>query len=211
VTAAPRLLTLLASLALAGTGCTSSPAEEGLRRPWLVTVYYTAVEALHRGPPAPVSGCPVLDCEHGDEPLGEYPQGFLDAVREEGTGRITRGPNAGRYLNGSHNVGYWLDDAPRDAHRRPLEPYPRAAADGLPDDTTLRLVDCGTLDSGEPVPARVCDALRAGRWEIHDRFTPGQGGEQHIDLYIGEETGPDFTTSGALYVSLRDALFAVAD
>ncbi len=210
MTAPLRLFTLLASLALAGTGCTS-PTEDRLRRPWLVTVYYTAVEALHRDPPVPVRGCPATDCEKGDEPLGDYPKGFADAVRAEGTGRITSGPHAGRYLNWSHDVGYWLDDAPRDARGDPLQPFVSAAADGLPEDTKLRLLDCGRLDSGEPVPAQVCGSLRSGRWEIRDRFTPGLGGEQHIDLYIGEETGPGFTSSGALYVSLHDARFATTD
>jgi hypothetical protein len=211
VTTPLRLLTLVASLALAGTGCTS-PTEERLRRPWLVTVYYTAVEALHADPPVPVTGCTAAgDCENGDEPLGDYPKGFADAVREEGTGRITSGPHAGRYLNWSYNIGYWLDEAPRDAHGRPLQPFVSAAAGGLPDDTRLRLVDCGKLDSGDPVPEHVCEPLRSGNWEIRDRFTPGLDGEQHIDLYIGEETGPDFTSSGALYVSLHDARFAIAD
>lgn len=210
MTAPLRLLTVLASLALAGTGCTS-PTEDRLRRPWLVTVYYTAVEALHSDPPVPVDGCAAADCEKGDEPLGDYPKGFADAVRAEGTGRITSGPHAGRYLNWSHDVGYWLDDAPRDARGDRLQPFVSAAADGLPEDTRLRLVDCGKLDSGEPVPADVCERLRSGRWEIRDQFTPGLGGEQHIDLYIGEETGPDFTSSGPLYVSLHDARFATAD
>ncbi|MFL6127782.1 MAG: hypothetical protein ACJ73E_01805 [Mycobacteriales bacterium] len=205
------LLTLLASLALAGAGCTSSPAEEMLRRPWRVTVYYTAVQELHTDQPVMVRGCPTADCDDGDEPLGEYPKGFAEAVREEGTGRITTGPPATRYLNWSYDTGYWLDDAPRDAHGRPLEPFRSAAADGLPDGTELRLVDCGQLDSGEPVPADVCDSLRSGRWQIRDRFTPELGGEQHIDLYIGEESGPDFTSSGRLYVSLQDAHFGTAD
>jgi hypothetical protein len=205
-----RLVTLLASLTLAGTSCASAPADDALRRSWQVTVYYTAVEQLHTGPAVPVPGCSTADCQHGEEPLGRYARGFADAVRDEGTGRITRGPHAGRYLNWSQDVGYWLDDAPRDAHGRPLEPFRSAAADGLADGAEVRLVDCGQLDSGEPVPAQVCDRLRSGRWAVRDRFTPGLGGEQHIDLYIGEETGPDFTESGELYVTLRDALFAMA-
>ena len=212
-TTGPRLLPLLASLALAGTACAGpSPADLVGGQPWRVTVYYTAVEDLHGGAAVEVMGCTdAADCAGGDEPLGRYPQGFVDAVREEGSGRITSGPNSGRYLNWSYDIGYWLDSTTRDAHGRPLEPFRTAAADGLPDDTRLRLVDCGTADSGEPVPDEVCRALRAGRWEIRDRFTPGLGGAQHIDLYIGEETEPEFTTSGAIYVSLPGARFAAED
>ncbi len=38
-----------------------------------------------------LTGCPELDCEHGDDPLGRYPRDFVGAVRDEGTGRITSG------------------------------------------------------------------------------------------------------------------------
>lgn len=202
--------TIVAALAVTLTACGPSAAELVERRPWQVTVYYTAVESFHGGPTVPVHGCGTPGCTDQDEPLGQYPQGFATAVREEGTGRITSGQHRGRYLNWSYDTGYWLDTAPRDAHGRPLEPFRSAAADALPDDTRLRLVDCGELDSGQPVPDQVCQALRAGEWEIRDRFTPGVGGARHIDLYIGEEPEPGFTTSGSLYVSLFGAEFAVA-
>jgi len=204
-----RLIPLLASLTLAGVAC-GGPSEAELvqRQPWEVTVYYTAVESLHSDAPVQVRGCLDGDgCDHGQDLLGEYPRSFATAVRDEGTGRVTGGAHAGQYLNWSYDIGYWLDDAPRDAHGRPLEPFRSAAATGLPDDTALRLVDCGRLDSGDPVPRAVCDALRAGHWEVRDRFTPGVGGDRQIDLYIGEETGRHFTASGRLYVSLRDAAF----
>jgi hypothetical protein len=67
------------------------------------------------------------------------------------------------------------------------------------------LRNCGRLDNGEPVPDGVCRTLRDADWEIRDEFTPGYGGENHIDLYIGEESGPDYTSTGELYVSLTDA------
>src|SRR3954447_3348716 len=185
----------------------SSVAERVTAVPWRVTVYYTAVESYHRDAMVKVVGCRDRHCEHGTDELGRYPGDFVAAVREEGTGRITSGPHARRYLNWSHNVGYWLDDAPRDAPGRPPEPKRSAAADGIPDGTPLRMLACGRLDSGDPVPAQVCRTFRDANWEIRDEFTPGHGGEKHIDLYVGEESKPDYTNSAALYVALADARF----
>lgn len=204
-----RLATLLALAAVSCLACTDRPSPGDTAEPqsWLVTVYYTAVESFHQGAGVDIVGCTVQECANGNGFLGRYPQSFVTAVRDEGTGRITSGPSAGMYLNWSHDVGYWLDTAPRDAHGRPLVPFRSAAADGVPDGTRLGLVDCGVLDSGSPVPGDVCQALRAGEWEIRDRFTPGLGGADHIDLYIGEESGPDFTRLGSLYVTLHGAAF----
>ena len=207
----PAVVGLLMLTALAGSGtsgCAGPSATELVdKRPWHVTVYYTAVESFHHDTAVPVTGCRDQPCVNADQPLGQYPQEFVTTVRDEGSGRITNGPNAGKYLNWSSDIGFWHDTAPRDAQGRPLQPFRSAAADGLPDGTKLRLVDCGQMESGETVPDDVCTALRAGQWEISDRFTPGLGGPQHIDLYIGEETEDDFTVSGALYVSLNHASF----
>jgi hypothetical protein len=201
---------LLLGIAFGVPACGGPSTEEIVeRKPLLVTVYYTAVESFHRGPPVEVTGCAARECANGDDSLGQYPHGFAEAVREEGAGRITSGTHAGKYLNWSYDIGYWLDSAPRNAHGGALEPFRSAAADGVPDGTRLRLVDCGRLDSGSPVPFEVCETLRNGNWAIQDRFTPGFGGPQHIDLYIGEESELDFTTAGALYVSLHDAGFTV--
>jgi hypothetical protein len=186
-----------------------SPKEIVEGKPWLVTVYYTAVESFHRGPPVEVTGCTTAECANGHDTLGRYPHGFVEAVHEEGAGRITSGAHAGKYLNWSYDIGYWLDSAPRNAHGGALEPFHSAAADEVPDGTRLQLVDCGRLDSGDPVPSEVCETFRNGDWEIQDRFTPGFGGPKHIDLYIGEESELDFTTAGVLYVSLHGARFAI--
>lgn len=200
----PRRARAVAAVAVAalGAGCAGAPAvQEG----WQVTVYYTAVESFHDpGTTVEVVGCPVLDCSNGTEPLGAYPSTFVAAVEDEGTGRITDGPTAGRYLNWSYGEGFWLDDAPRDQAGRPLEPLRSAAADGQPDGTAVRLVDCGRAYDGGPVAPRVCALLRSGRWEIRDAFTPGYGGERHIDLYLGEEDGPGFTT-GEFFTTLEGA------
>ncbi|WP_020666888.1 hypothetical protein [Amycolatopsis nigrescens] len=173
---------------------------------WLVTVYYTAVEAFQDGELEPVTGCPVLDCERGDADLGSYPGGFAEAVRDEGTGRITSGPHAGKYLNWSHNVGYWLDSAPRDSAGRALEPFVSAAADPgvLPAGRRFRIADCGRAEDGAAIDPEVCGLLAGASWRISDEFTPGFGGDRHVDVYIGEQTGPGFTEN-KLYTTLSEA------
>jgi hypothetical protein len=186
------------------------PSSAHLSAPWLATVYYTAVESFHDEDPVQVMGCPVLDCAHGKTPLGSYPADFVAAVREEGTGRITTGPRRGRYLNWSHNVGYWLDDGPRDAAGNLLVPFVSAAADGVRPGTRVELVDCGTLVTGAPVPDHLCRRLRQGSWQIRDEFTPGYGGTNHIDLYIGEEHALNFTET-ELYVSLVGTTLSLSE
>jgi hypothetical protein len=180
-------------------GCSAGqvgPRQEG----WNVTVYYTAVESFHSGPSVPVRGCPAIDCENGDDLLGNFPQSFVKAVRDEGTGRTS----SGRYLNWSHDKGYWLDSAPRDASGRPLKPFVSAAADGLRQGSRVKLVSCGQTN----VDSAVCRKLAFSSWEISDEFTPGLGGDRHLDLYLGEETGPRFTES-PWYTTLSEAVLEV--
>jgi hypothetical protein len=169
---------------------------------WLVTVYYTAVERFHTDAPQRVTGCPRLACSHGSTDLGSYPASFVAAVHGEGTGRTT----AGRYLNWSYDTGYWLDDAPRDTAGRPLRPFESAAADpsALAAGTRFTLVACGHDDDGQAIPTAVCDRLRGGRWTVTDEFTPGLGGDRHLDIYLGEETGPGFENS-EWYTTLNGA------
>jgi hypothetical protein len=169
---------------------------------WTVTVYYTAVERFHDGRATQVTGCPRLECTRGDTNLGTYPADFVQAVRAEGTGRTA----AGRYLNWSHDTGFWLDEAPRDAAGRPLRPWQSAAADPgvLRAGTRFAIVDCGRDDDGGPIDATVCARLRSAQWLITDEFTPGLGGERHIDVYIGEETQRDFKRT-AWYTTLNRA------
>jgi 3D (Asp-Asp-Asp) domain-containing protein len=198
-TAAMRRWLPLPLITLALTGCSDSPDEPG----WEATVYYTAVESFHDGAPVEVRGCPVLECEGGDDLLGVYPEDFVQAVEDEGTGRITSGEQAGQYLNWSYDVGYWLDTEPRNSHGDPLRPYVSAAADPevLAEGTRLRITDCGDAADVEP---EVCEALQDAEWTIEDEFTPGLGGERHIDLYLGEEDQADFTES-AWYTTLTNA------
>ncbi|GAA3668446.1 hypothetical protein C8D88_102658 [Lentzea atacamensis] len=197
---------LWAVLVLAGcaAGQDGPPASGGTDEGWRVTVYYTAVERFHSGPAVPVRGCPVIDCEHGDELLGTFPQSFAKAVKDEGTGRTS----AGRYLNWSHDKGYWMDDAPRDAFGRPLRPFVSAAADGLRHGSRIKLVSCGQTPVGANVDFAVCQKLVSSSWEITDEFTPGLGGDRHLDLYLGEETGPRFTES-PWYTTLSEAVLEI--
>ncbi|WP_239166377.1 hypothetical protein [Actinoplanes italicus] len=185
----------------AGTGTTTATRTPGRRTStgWEITVYYTAVERFHDGDPTPVTGCPRLECTNGDDDLGTYPAGFVDAVRDEGTGRTS----SGRYLNWSYDVGFWLDTAPRTSDGGTLVPFVSAAADPtvLPRGTRFTIAGCGSQDDGSAPPQAVCTALRDADWEITDEFTPGLGGPKHLDAYIGPETGPGFTDS-AWYVSL---------
>ena len=173
---------------------------------WLITVYYTAVQEYHSGAPTRVTGCPRLDCANGTADLGTYPADFVRAVRDEGTGRTADG----RYLNWSYDTGYWIDSVPRDTDGNPLRPYVSAAADAevLARGTRFAVADCGRQDDGSAPPPDVCARLRAARWQVVDAFTPGLGGRRHVDVYIGEETGPGFTGTDA-YVTLAVATLRI--
>ena len=160
------------------------------------------MERFHDGEPEQVTGCPQRDCTDGDDDLGTYPADFVEAVRNEGTGRT----RDSKYLNWSYDVGFWLDSAPCDSGGRQLRPFVSAAADPgvLPRNSTFEITGCGRQDDGSPAQAHVCAALKSATWTVTDEFTPGMGGNRHIDAYIGPETGPDFTDS-AWYVSLTGA------
>ncbi|SEG64643.1 hypothetical protein SAMN04489712_10842 [Thermomonospora echinospora] len=178
-----------------------------LSKGWRITVYYTAVESFHTGPRKRVRGCLVSGCARPKADLGSYPAGFVKAVQTEGAGRITSGPYKGRYLTWSRRVGhFWLDEVARDAVNRPLRPWVTAAADRsvLERGSRFTITGCGKGWAGRPVPTATCERFRAARWTVVDVFAPGHGGEHHADVYIGEETGPGFTTS-PFYTTLNGA------
>lgn len=172
-------------------------------RTWSLTVYYTAVESYHRGPMQPVTGCPLgaLDCSNGITPLGSYPADFLQAVREEGAGRITEGSDAGRYLLWDPDHGWSVDTAPRDAAGDPLQPFVSAATDdGIALGIDFRVLDCGVeTETGVALAPGVCHRIEAARWEVDDRNGEAAGGHD-IVLYVGEEDQPDFDTTSPLLV-----------
>jgi hypothetical protein len=207
-------LIALAGLVHSGGPGASSRAAAALSGGWRLTVYYTAVERFHGGAPQAVFGCPVLACENGSDYLGTFPHDFVQAVMDEGTGRITSGEHAGAYLNWSIGVGYWLDADPRDARGQPLVPYVSAAADpGVPFGTPLRVLDCGvddTTGSAEDVDPAFCDRLKAAEWVVRDRFTAGTVG-RHLDLYIGLEDRPDFVDTSSKVISTERATVELLD
>jgi len=178
---------------------------------WHITVYYTAVESTavesyHPSPSQEVRGCLDLDCSMRENQLiGVYPSDFNQAVMDEGTWGITSGNNAGKYLNWSYDVGYWLDTASRDSYGGALKPYVSSAADPrlLPRGTKFKVLSCGgDTDTGEPPDPTVCKSFKQANWVISDEFTPGLGGRKHLDLYIGEEDQEDFTDTSPKYIDL---------
>lgn len=169
-----------------------------------VTVYYTAVESFHADPKVAVTGCQIRECAHGSASLGSYPESFVLAVKQEGTGRITSGAQAGRYLNWSYDVGYWLDDVAVDSYGGQLVPFSSSAADGLARGFRFRLVGPLLDDSGATLDPGAAARLTGSIWTISDQFTPGLGGARHVDLYIGEEDRPSFESTSPLYTTLHD-------
>ena len=173
---------------------------------YTITVYYTAVESFHTDAAQSVSGCLVRECSFGNSLIGSYPASFIKATKTEGTGRITSGANAGRYLNWSVDVGYWLDTIPSDGYGGALVPFSTAAADGiaLPKGTQFRLVAPLKQEDGSALDATYANRLLAATWLINDQFTPGLGGALHLDVYIGEEDRVNFTNASPLYTTLSN-------
>ena len=60
-------------------------------------------------------------------------------------------------------------------------------------------------DDGSPLDNATANRLLEARWTVQDQFTPGLGGGNHLDLYIGEEDRPDFTESSPLYCTIENA------
>lgn len=172
---------------------------------YTITVYYTAVESFHTDAAQNVSGCLIRDCSFGNSLSGSYPASFVKATKTEGTGRITSGANAGKYLNWSVDVGYWLDTIPSDGYGGALEPFRTAAADAiaLPKGTQFRLVGPLVQEDGSALDAGSAGRFLAATWLINDQFTPGLGGALHLDVYIGEEDRVNFTNS-AMYTTLSN-------
>jgi len=198
------ILAAIAVLLVAGTGCGTMPRRDPTSSGWTFTTYYTAVENLHSGPSTAVRGCRVRDCSHGHRLLGAYPRDFLQAVKDEGTGRITHGRMRGRYLDWSYDVGYWLDTEPVDTDGRPLQPFVTAAADAdaLPKDAEFRIVGCGKeVEDGSPIDTMACAKFSRSSWKVLDAFTPGLGGRRHIDLYVGEENRRDFVNTSPFSIT----------
>jgi hypothetical protein len=202
----PEFPTLAVSAASSRTNGTTWEPSGG----WELSIYYTAVESFHTGPLEQVRGCAEIECSSGTVLLGNYPQDFVQAVKDEGTGRITSGDHAGKYLNWSIDIGYWLDTHPRDARGLVLRPYLSAAVDvGIPYVTPLKILECGIDMSNQThIDQAVCDEIRAVTWVVRDRFTVGEVGK-HIDLYIGEEDRPNFVEDSPRAIHTRSASVSI--
>ncbi|MEO6291777.1 MAG: hypothetical protein ABIO88_04065 [Burkholderiaceae bacterium] len=177
---------------------------------YTITVYYTAVESFHTDAKINVSGCLIRDCAFGNNLIGNYPASFINATKTEGTGRITSGVNAGKYLNWSVDVGYWLDTIPSDGYGTALVPFRTAAADdiALARGTLFKLLAPLIQDDGTALDSISANKLLAAQWLINDQFTPGLGGALHLDLYIGEEDRLNFTNTSPLYTTLMNTQIA---
>ncbi len=205
---------LLAS-SLLWTGCedddkkTTEPGNE-LPGRYYVTVYYTPVEVYHGGLSQPVWGFTTIGGESGRVLLGSYPEGFIAAVRMQGSGRITSGTYAGKYLNGSFGGGFWLSEFAPDAYGAPLQPFRTAACDDsvLAPGTRFKLKKPLLESGGVAVSSAASRKLLASTWEVQDHFEAGYGGDFHIDLYIGEEDRAGFTTDNPFYVALENVIIA---
>lgn len=176
---------------------------------WTLTVSYTAVESFHNGPAQAIAGCrPGADeCSSGSDALGSYPADFLDAVRSQGSGRITAGRYSGDYLMWDADSGYAVDTAVLDQSDRPLRPFVSAGA-GDPDiapGTAFQLLDCGVdVITGHAPDAAGCARLRSASWVVTGPTR--QPADAHtIELYVGEEDGPGFGVTGSVLVHSRNA------
>ena len=194
---------------LASGGCDSSDSSP--TDAYKITVYYTALESFHGGAGETVYGRLSPGAESDNDVLGKYPESFVAAVQTEGAGRITSGSYAGRYLNWSYDVGYWLDTIPDNAYGSALVAFRTAAADPdvLARGTSFKLVAPLIQDDGTPLDSASASRFLSASWVIQDQFTPGSGGPGHLDLYIGEEDRPDFTGSSPLYISLADVAIQI--
>lgn len=172
----------------------ASPPPDSGTSGWRITAYFTAVDSFFSGPSAALTGCLNVNCNAPGDPanaLGTFATAFSDTVMTEGTGKITTGPHAGKYLNwsgGQPGSGYWLDSWPCDAQGSALVPYVSAAAYGTyAFGTAFRVVSCGVDGlSGDPMDTQACADFKAANWVVRDRFEATTE-RRHIDLYIGQQ------------------------
>jgi len=196
---------ILLSVGCDSSGSGSSGNDTGSGA-YLITVYYTAVESFHSGSLETVKGRLSPESESGSDTIGDYPSDFVGAVKSGGTGRITSGGHAGHYLNWSYDTGFWLDQVPANAYGGALQSFRTAAADPavMPRGTRFKLVAPLIQDNGAPLGDSAAARFLSAEWDVEDQFTPGYGGDNHLDLYIGEENQPNFTETSPLYITLKN-------
>lgn len=197
------------------TGCEDEDKkkkESGTELPgrYYISVYYTPVEIYHGGPEQDLWGFTSVARESGIVLLGSFSESFIAAVQMQGSGRITSGTYAGKYINGSFRGGFWLSEFAPTVYGSPLHPFISAACDDtvLAPGTRFKLKKPLLQSGGDPIRSAGAKKLLDTTWEVQDHFASGYGGDFHIDLYIGEEDSGDFTTDNPFYVTLENVIIA---
>ncbi|HKA11673.1 MAG TPA: hypothetical protein VKI99_14530 [Candidatus Dormibacteraeota bacterium] len=165
---------------------------------WHLTVYYTPVESYH-GPPLQA----ILDC--AGLALGKHSLHFLDRVQTEGFGRFVTPIHENRYLGWDFDRRCWfLARTPVGLGDRPLRQWvSAAAASSFAPGTGVRVVSCGSN-----VDETVCARVKGAGWVVEDHCG-GCSDPKHLDLYVGEEDGPDFEDLSPTYFDTHGAVVAL--
>lgn len=155
---------------------------------WRLTVYYTPVEQYHSGEEEHVPG------------VGSMSKAFLEILRLEGVGKISKGPHTGKYLHYTPALGYWLTEEPLDAQGKTLiKMKTMAAPSNIKFGTQVKILDCGNISK----PA--CGQISNLTWVVSDRFGDDPN-EKHFDLYIGEEDRENFLKNHPLVFASDNAI-----
>jgi hypothetical protein len=175
------------------------------------TVYYTPVESYYpRKDLTTVRAWPNVRTVSSKVRVGPLPAAFVRHTRAEGTGKITSGKYAGRFLNWSYEglgpnenqEGFWIDTCPRNAYGGCLKKRVTSAAVrslGIKRGTQFKLVTCGS-EKGSPA----CAYFKQGNWVVKDRFTTGIASDRQIDLYYGLQNFKGFRQSD-YWITMRGA------
>ena len=175
------------------------------------TVYYTPVESYYtRNDLITVRAWPDVRTVGPKVRVGPLPAAFVRHTKGEGTGKITSGKYAGRFLNWSYEglgpnenqEGFWIDTCPRNAYGGCLKKRVTSAAVrslGMKRGTQFKLATCGS-EKGSPA----CAYFKQGNWVVKDRFTTGIASDRQIDLYYGLQDFKGFRQS-EYWMTMRGA------
>ena len=198
---------------VAATLVISEPACAARMSNITATVYYTPVESYYtRNDLTTVRAWPDLRTVGPKVRMGPLPAAFVRHTKGEGTGKITSGKYAGKFLNWSYEglgpnanqQGFWIDTCPRNAYGGCLKKRVTSAAVrslGIKRGTQFKLVTCGS-EEGNPA----CTYFKRGNWVVKDRFTTGIASDRQrqIDLYYGLQDFKGFRQSDH-WITMRGA------
>lgn len=156
---------------------------------WRLTVYYTPVEKYHGGEEEHVAG------------IGSFSKLFLDLVRLEGVGKISKGPHENKYIHHTDQLGFWLTQQPLDAQGKVLVAFRTMAAPiDIKFGTKVKIYSC------EDIVKQICNQISNYTWTVSDRFGDTSK-KKHLDLYIGEEDQENFLQSSPyIFQSLNSSV-----